>query len=55
MGSEKVALLDPWQVWDDRGCFFVGLKAATTGQKWHRGYRVLVDAFGKRIAVRGSR
>lgn len=52
MNGDKILELSKNQVWDEgRGSFFVGLK--NTKQKY-KGMRVYQDAFGHRIAVKGS-
>lgn len=53
---DRIALLTKNQVWDEqRGCFFVGLRMLGSREheapKWYRGYPVMVDRFGKRIAI----
>lgn len=52
MNGEKVLELSRNQVWDEgRGSFFVGLKP--TKQRY-KGTRLYQDAYGRRIAVKGS-
>lgn len=50
--EQKVAVLNPWQVWDSgRGCFFV--KIEPTRDKY-LGLPVYEDAFGKRFVIKGT-